>query len=388
MRILELCLSPDFGGLEMAMRDFSAWLTQQTDVELCLGIAGRTRLAESLTTLEVPTLPFPPRRSKLPIGPAWRLARWIERESIDLVHLHWKFDLPMVALAKRLCRRRFAVVHTRHMNLPGKKHDPYHAWLYRSLDHLIVVTRYLHDQATRHLPIDPARITMIHSGTAPSHEVDPARVQERRAAIGMAAGFHVGLFGRISHYKGQHLLIEAIEILHRQGKCVDGWIIGEAFEPGYLDSLRQDVADRGLTDSVHFVGFQQQPQELMPAFDVITLTTRNETFGLVLVEAMQAGVAVVGSREGGVPEIIDDGETGLLFETWNANELATALARLHDSPPLRQRLAAAGQAKADRCFNRETQYGKVLELLKDSAPSRTLSRTIRASTDNELQSVA
>ncbi len=375
MRILQLCLAPSFGGLEINMCDLSRWLANRPDVELAVGFTSGTRVAESLGGLPVPQIAFPKPCGKLPIRPAWRLARWIAEHKIDVVHVHWKKDLPLVAMAKRLSRRPFRFVHTRHMNLPGRKHDPYHAWLYGSLDRLIVVTHYVHRQALAHLPIDPDRVTTIHCGVAFDRPIDERRVLTRCRELGIPGtpreGFHIGLFGRIYDYKGQHLLVDAVEQLRSHGKDVRAWIIGEPFVPAYLEDLKADVRRRGLADAVRFLGFQPHPIELMSVMDAVALTTRNETFGLVLVEAMHAGRPVIGSRAGGVPEIIDDGETGLLFESWNAKDLARAIEQLYDNPALRHRLATAGQHKAMRAFDRDRQFQRVLEVLKESATAST-----------------
>ena len=94
----------------------------------------------------------------------------------------------------------------------------------------------------------------------------------------------------------------------------------------------------------------------MPAFDVVVLATEMETFGLVLIEAMRSGVAVVGSNAGGVPEIIEDGVSGLLFEPGNAADLAAKLRRYCMDRDLRRRLAAAGKARADSLFALERHY--------------------------------
>ena len=102
----------------------------------------------------------------------------------------------------------------------------------------------------------------------------------------------------------------------------------------------------------------------MTCFDVIVLTTKNETFGLVLIEAMLAGIAVIGSNAGGVPEIIDHEQTGLLFETWNVKSLATAIKRLVQNAELRASLARAGQQKARAQFNLDIQYQKFYDVIK------------------------
>ncbi len=367
MRVLQLCLSPNYGGLEGHVRDFARWLIDRPGIDLVLALREESRLARALEPLGCSLIPFPRSYGKVPLRAGRCLARLLDDRAVDVVHLHWKDDLPLAVLAKRLARRNVALVHTRHMNMPGKKRDPYHTFLYRSLDRLIVVTHYLRRQVERHVRIDPSRISVVHNGCAPETEVIPATTARRAAAIGLdSRRFNVGLFGRISEYKGQHLLIEAVDRLRERGRDVVGWIIGEPFEPAYLESLRRKVADRRLQDHVRFVGFQERPQELMPAFDVVTLTTKNETFGLVLIEAMRAGVAVIGSDEGGVPEIIDDGRTGLLFRSWDAADLAGCIERLHGDAGLRKRLAHAGRAKALECFDRDRQYAMVEKLLRES----------------------
>ena len=368
MRAMQLCLSPNYGGLEGYVRDFARWLARRDDTEFFLALQSDTRLDDALRPLNRPTLHFPKSCGKFPLRAARRLASFVREHAVDAVHIHWKDDLPLAALAKKLGRHGAALVHTRHMNLPGKKHDPFHRFLYSSLDRLIVVTHYLERQAHAHLPMDPKRVVVVHNGCAPERDVSEAAVVRRADAIGLRRDqFNVGLFGRISEYKGQHLLIEAIDRLRRKGHDVHGWIIGEPFEPSYLEALQGDVARRSLTSHVHFVGFQEQPQELMPAFDVVTLTTKNETFGLVLIEAMRAGVAVIGSREGGVPEIVDHERTGLLFETWNAGALADAIERLYVDSSLRQRLAIAGKREAMESFDRDRQYGLVEAILREAS---------------------
>jgi 2-polyprenyl-3-methyl-5-hydroxy-6-metoxy-1,4-benzoquinol methylase len=94
----------------------------------------------------------------------------------------------------------------------------------------------------------------------------------------------------------------------------------------------------------------------MQLCDCVTLATYSETFGLVLAEAMRAGVAVIGSNCGGVVEIIDHKSTGLLFETRNPSSLCEQLKQLHDDPELRQQLAANGKEMADTRFSNTTHF--------------------------------
>ena len=143
-------------------------------------------------------------------------------------------------------------------------------------------------------------------------------------------------------------------------------IVGGCMESDYLEGLKRRVEERDLP--VVFRGFHDNIPELMQCFDVSVLTTKVETFGLVLVEAMLAGAPVVGSNAGGVPEIIEDGETGLLFDSFDADSLADRLGRLYRDDKLRARLALAGREKARDSFDRDTQFAKLLRKLQELAP--------------------
>ena len=102
---------------------------------------------------------------------------------------------------------------------------------------------------------------------------------------------------------------------------------------------------------------------LFRSFDVVVLLTYCETFGLVLVEAMRAGVAVIGTDAGGVPEIIEHNKTGLLIPPGDTGTLADELVKLYDDADLKSRLARAGKNRADREFNSELHFNKLEQLL-------------------------
>ena len=364
LKVLELCLSPDYGGLELHMRDFSRWLAGRSDCHLFLALQEGTKLSGALRDLDVPCLFFSAPAGKFSPLKAKSLSNFIQSHSIDIVHVHWKFDLSLAALAKKMCKRKFNLVHTRQMNMPGKKRDPYHRFIYGQLDGFIAITRYIEKQARENLPIPAEKITQIYYGVKMPTGVTAERTATLKQKLNILGEFNIGLLGRISEYKGQHLLIEAIEKLQWQGILVQAWIVGAAFEQDYLEKLQQMVTEKKLTDQIHFLDFYEPAIELMSCFEAVVLTTKNETFGLVLIEAMQAGVAVIGSNAGGVPEIIDHGKTGLLFDTWNSDSLAEAIRQLYENKDLRHRLAEAGQKKAQSHFQLETQYGKVLEVFK------------------------
>ena len=115
---------------------------------------------------------------------------------------------------------------------------------------------------------------------------------------------------------------------------------------------------------VIFQDFVSQPQQLMQLCDCVTLASAQETFGLVLPEAMRSGVAVIGSNSGGVPEIIDHEKTGLLFDSGNADDLYNQIEKLYLDPALKKVIAEQGKKSADERFNNELHFKQLEQYLQ------------------------
>ncbi|MBN2364923.1 MAG: glycosyltransferase family 4 protein, partial [Calditrichaeota bacterium] len=239
------------------MRDFSSWLHEKENVELFLALQKGSRLHQALEPLKAPGMLFRKSTGKVALSRAWSLADFIRINEIDVVHVHWKFDLPVVALARKLSGKKFLFVHTRQMNMPGKKTDPYHRFVYGQLDAFIAITRYIENQAHVNLPIHSDKIFQIYYGFSISSAISHDRIKELKSRFGITGKFTVGLLGRISEYKGQHLLIEAVEQLNREGLPVHAFIVGAPFEPVYCRQLHQMVLDKALQEQVRFIDFYE-----------------------------------------------------------------------------------------------------------------------------------
>ncbi len=361
MNILELCTSDGVGGLELyVLRTASALHRMQQHVSAA--VRPGTMLQQRLAEKKLPYCELPRRSRLLPLLAARRLARLIEREQIDVMHMHWGHDLLLAALAKRWAKRPVKLVYTRQMALTRAKRDPYHRFLYRQIDLYLTITDKLAQQARDYLPLAPDTVQRLYYGVTAPEPVSAEQRRELRRALGIPEEtFAVGLVGRMEEQKGQHLLVDAVRSLRDEGCSVHASIIGPSMDAGYLEQLRQRVTAAKLEESVQLHGPHKSPMDIMPAFDAVVLTTRMETFGLVLAEAMRCGVAVLGTDAGGVPEIIEDGVSGLLFPPEDAAALAARLKRLIEDRALCGRIAAAGKARADDLFAEEAHYRRLVE---------------------------
>lgn len=355
IKVLELCLSPDLGGLELYMLRVVRWMAQ-TGIDYLAVVAPEGRVQALLHEEGLRHRPLRAHMRWFPLAAARRLAHWIDAEGIDLIHLHWAKDLNLAVLARRLAKRPVGIVHTRHMTITRDKHDWYHRALYRHVDLMLAITRRIQQQAWRFLPLSRERVRLLYHGV-PAPSPAPQACAQLRARAGIPSGrFLIGLVGRIEPGKGQHVLVDAVALLARRGRDVHALLVGHPMRPRHLDDLRARISRLGVDDRVHYYGFHPRPQALMGCMDCVVLTTYAEHFGLVLVEAMRAGVAVIGTDAGGVPEIIEASVTGLLVPPGDPTALADAIERLLQDPALRARLAQAGKADADARFNEDRHF--------------------------------
>ena len=145
--------------------------------------------------------------------------------------------------------------------------------------------------------------------------------------------------GRLDPVKGHDVLLEAL-------REVPGVLLDVLGEGGQREALEKAVADLGLADRVRLPGWTDDVAAALPGYDALVLPSRSEGWPLTFVEAMLAGLPVVATPVGSVPEAVQDGRTGLLVAKDDPAALAAALRRLRDDPALVLRLAACGREVA------------------------------------------
>ena len=116
-------------------------------------------------------------------------------------------------------------------------------------------------------------------------------------------------------------------------------------------AMEERVAELGLTPHFRFLGFRSDAPRLIQAFDIVAVPSHIEPLGNATLEAMAAGVPVVGSRVGGIPEMVVDGETGLLVPPRDPAALAGAIQTLVESAALRAQFGRAARARAESHFS-------------------------------------
>ncbi len=221
----------------------------------------------------------------------------------------------------------------------------------RFVDHVIVNSEATRD-AFGACGGDLKKTSIIYNGIDASlfQSVDAQEVRDLRESLGLKDEIVVGLFSRLTEWKGQHVLLEAIAQLDD----VHAVLVGGALfqdDAAYEQKLRGMVHELNIADRVHFLGFRDDVPRLMKSVDIVAhCSTSPEPFGRVIVEGMLAKKPVIAANAGGAKEIVTQNETGLLVEPSDPKALAEAIRRLKEHPGKSQEMAEAGFTDAYRRF--------------------------------------
>ena len=200
-----------------------------------------------------------------------------------------------------------------------------------------------------------ADVRVVHLGTTPSHfrpGIDPRPLRRQH---GLDGGPWLLTVARLDFHKGIDTVIRALPAIRAAVPGARYAVAGVGSRRAALEAL---VAELGLGDAVRLLGFV--PEADLPALynaaDVFVLASRRhdllvEGFGISCVEASASGLAVIGSRSGGIPEAVREGETGLLVDPDDPAAVAAAAVRVLEDEALRRRLGAAGRAAVEHYYN-------------------------------------
>ncbi len=346
MNIAELCLSPDLGGLELHVAHISTFLSLKHKVLALLNT--HSKLEPLFKEKNIAYTKFSRDSLFTKIATAKKIATLIDKEAIDIIHVHWTKDLVIAVLAKKLASKKVKIVQSRHMRMTLKKDDIFHRYIYRNIDLMFAVTKQVAQELEDLIPLHVRpKIEQIYLGVNEVKGYSSEQIQAFRNEHKMQ-GFCVGIIGRIEPRKGQYLVMEAVNTLEN----VSAYIVGHAMNDEYLEQLQEKASAK-----VHFLGFMKEPNLFYQACDVIILATDCETFGLVLIEAMKNEIAVIGANNCGALEIIEDGKNGLLFENANASSLAQTIEKLYLDKALHVELVNQAKKDVDTKFALDKQFG-------------------------------
>ena len=368
-KILHIVLSLGVGGAERVVSDFitndQSGICQHT---VCcfdsIGVFGEELIEQGIKVVLIPRRP----------GKDWRLifkiATFIRKEKIDIVHAHGETPWFYGALAAKTSFCSVRCVTTIHGYGGGDRTSvsDYRLWkfLSRLTDKIVVVADNLRTEMVQ-AGFSKQQVMTVLNGVNSNKEI---KNRQKRSQWGLKEGhFVVGIVARLAPIKNHQLLFQAFALLANKYPDVRLVIVGDGPEN---ESLQQLSVSLVLADKIVFCGEQQQAQSFYPLFDVFVLPSLSEGISMTLLEAMAAQIPVVASAVGGNCEIISDSESGLLFPSGDVGALYERLKQLYVSQELRQKLSMNGLIRIKETFDVQCMIQNYLKIYEDMTRGKSI----------------
>jgi glycosyltransferase involved in cell wall biosynthesis len=296
---------------------------------------------------------------ELDLKAAWRLARLLRRLRPDVVHAHDPHGVAMASVALSMITREPAppLIAARRVDFRLKRNS-FSKWKYRQVNLFIASSDAIRGLLIQD-GVDAAQVVTVHEGI----DVDRMAHVERgnvHAEFWLPHGAPiVGNIAALVPHKGQRHLIDAAALVLQDVPDARVVILGEGELRAQLEA---QVRHLHLEKHVFLPGFRPDVLSLLKGFDLFAMSSETEGLGTSLLDAMAAGKACVGTRVGGIPEVIADGDTGLLVPPHDPPALAAAIVALLTDPTRRERMGQAGLARVARHFSVERMVQGTLDV--------------------------
>jgi glycosyltransferase involved in cell wall biosynthesis len=305
-------------------------------------------------------------RSEVDLHSAWHLGRIIKDLRPDIVHAHDPHAVAVASLALSFRRSASgpALLASRRVAFHLKP-NAFSRWKYRQVDCFIAASESIRHVLV-HDGIDPSRVTMVYEGI----EVD--RVQAEPVAnihSELWLPTHapiVGATAALTHEKGHRHLIDAAAIVVREVPDARFVILGEG---DLRPSLERQTRELRLEKHVLLPGFRADVLAFIRGFDIFVMPSLAEGLGTSLLDAMAAGKPIVATSTGGIPEVVADGETGLLVPVRDDKALAQAIVRLLKDQALRERMGQQALVRVRKLFSADRMVEETLAVYRAHAGS-------------------
>ncbi|MEK6210329.1 MAG: glycosyltransferase family 4 protein [Pseudomonadota bacterium] len=282
----------------------------------------------------------------------WRLFRALSKRRARIIHLHLDLIATIVCARFAGCKHLVLSLHNDEQYFATAR---WHYWL-RVIDRwikaYIAITGHVKAHYLMQSGVREDKISVIHYGVPALREASLPREK-----LGIPRNrFVIGFVGRLTKQKNIPLLLKAMMELP-EAFCI---IIGDGEQRFELERLANSLN----LDNVRFAGAIADARRYMNAFDVFCLPSIWEGLGLVLVEAMHQGVPIAASRAGAIPEVLDDGRCGILFDPYQPAALVEAIRVIQRDPGETLRMTARALRRASEMFEVTAMVSKTLAVYR------------------------
>ncbi|HVF47853.1 MAG TPA: glycosyltransferase family 4 protein [Pyrinomonadaceae bacterium] len=297
------------------------------------------------------------------LSAAYRLSRFLSSKNVDILHTHLFFAGIIGLLAKRLRPKAIVALMRHHTSvvrmLGSRVHIAADKWMAEKADHVMTVSEAARLYMREIDGIARDDIEIVHIGfdfekVAPRSDL---RLRVRDEFGFGADDFVIGYVGNFVPGKGHLQLVHAFEQVSKEISTARLFLVGG----GMLSDVHSAAEGLG-PNRVIFAGWRDDVPACLNAMDLFIQPSLSEAFSQVLIEAMGTGLPVIATDVGGAPEVIDNGENGILIEAGRADTIAAQIRRVYYDMDLRTRLAAAGRRSVVERFTAERMVDRLFTL--------------------------
>ncbi|MBI5874722.1 MAG: glycosyltransferase family 4 protein [Deltaproteobacteria bacterium] len=261
----------------------------------------------------------------------------IKQENVNIVCTHSGKDSMIGAIAGRLSKMKPKVVRTRHLALPITSKITYSIFPHK----VVTVSEYVRKYLVEEKGIAADKVLSIPTGVdLEVFNIDVVKAVSREALGISPDAVIVGTIAILRRKKGHHTLLDAIPFVLKEIPNVTFLFAGDGPQ---RENIEKKLSELGIAGSVKLLGLRKDIPEILKTIDLFVLPTLQEALGTSFLEAMAMSKPVVGTRVGGVPEVVNEGVSGMLVEPGNSAALADAIINLLKSRDKMKKMGDEGR---------------------------------------------
>ena len=284
-----------------------------------------------------------------------KLLALIKKQDVEIIHANSSRCMIYAGLVGHLARLP-VIWHVRIMDKDPIL-DPFLAMLATKI---IVNSRAVSERFR--LPSFSRKVSVVHNGVNLRKFTSNLKGDRIRQEFSIRGEEKVvTIVGRMDEWKGHRFFLEAAQKVLTQLHAIRFLVVGDGALRNELEAFSKDL---GVEDNVIFCGYRDDIPEILAGSNILVSASLAEHFGRVIIEAMAMAKPVVGTRAGGVPEIVIDGQTGILIEPTSSEEMAQAILSLLADPEYARAMGVAGLERVRDCFSLEKHTRQIEEIYK------------------------
>lgn len=335
MKILYINFSKGFGGLEIISYKFFEYLLEK-NFDIIFLVQKNSKLHERLLQSNFKERIIPLTTIKyFDIINFFKIYHIIKKNDVKIIHTFKSSDIWFSVISAKILFKLKNVRIVHYLQLGGKKSrkDFLHSCIYKYLDKLLTITNQMSEDVNKNWPVKKEIIQRLYPGGINLEEYNRDKFDTDSVKLKYKISANkkiLAIIGQITEGKGQLFVLKSFKYILQYHPELFLIIAGAPpkNEEYYLNEVLEYININNLQNKVSIVGFCNNVPELLSIVDIFILGSKEESFGIVVIEAMAAGCITVASNAGGIPEIITENQNGFLYETFDNESLNKVLLKV------------------------------------------------------------